>query len=167
VIDWQERLFPAMPQAHRDRALARASDLVWLARSLDMPVIASEQYPKGLGSTLDRLGIDEAVSKTTFSALKEPKFAACLTQNARHQIILTGMEAHICVAQTACDLLRAGHEVWVVADAVLSRRTLDWSLGIERMRNAGAVIVTAEAAMFELLGQAGGPIFKELSRRIR
>ena len=167
VIDWQERLFPAMPDGLRDHALARASDLVWMAQSLEMPVLATEQYPKGLGPTLAALGLQQAMPKTTFSALQDPAIAAALDDDAREQVILTGMETHICVAQTVRDLCCVGRDVWVVADACLSRRRLDWELGLERMRGDGAHIVTAEAVMFELLGQAGGPIFKELSRRIR
>ena len=90
-----------------------------------------------------------------------------LEASGRSQVILSGMETHICVAQTARDLLASALEVWVVADACLSRRRLDWELGLDRMRADGARVVTAEAALFELLGEAAGPIFKELSRRIR
>ena len=77
------------------------------------------------------------------------------------------METHICVAQTCRDLLTRGYEVWTIADCCLSRRELDWQLGFQRMAKDGAHVVTAEAALFELLGAAGGPLFKELSRRIR
>jgi len=167
VIDWQQRLYVAMDPAAQTHALARAGDLCWLARSLDLPVVASEQYPMGLGPTVDALSIHDAFAKTTFSAMGCPDFAAAVRETGRSQVIVTGMETHICVAQTARDLLGAGLEVWVVADACLSRRRLDWDLGIDRMRGDGARIVTAEAVMFELVGEAGGPIFKELSARIR
>jgi hypothetical protein len=167
VIDWQERLFPAMPEGLRDRALAQGANLTWLARSLDIPIVASEQYPRGLGPTLPDLEISQALPKTTFSAMRDPAFRQALEASGRSQVILSGMETHICVAQTARDLLASALEVWVVADACLSRRRLDWELGLDRMRADGARVVTAEAALFELLGEAAGPIFKELSRRIR
>jgi hypothetical protein len=167
VIDWQERLFPAMDESKRGHALARASDLVWLAGELEVPVLVSEQYPRGLGPTLAELGVDGAIPKTHFSALGEPAFKAALEGVRRNQVILTGMETHICVAQTCRDLRMQGFEVWVVADACLSRRELDWEMGLRRMMDDGARIVTAEAVLFELLGEAGGPVFKELSRRIR
>ena len=167
VIDWQARLFPAMDETRRSHALARAGDLIWLAQALEMPILVSEQYPRGLGSTLPELGVEGAIPKTSFSAIGEPKFAEALAAANRRQVILTGMETHICVAQTCRDLLAQDREVWVVADACLSRRTLVWELGLQRMRDDGARVVTAEAVLFELLCNAGGPIFKEISRRIR
>ena len=167
AIDWQERLFVAMPEKLRDSALRQAENLLWMARTLQMPLWVTEQYPKGLGPSLPQLEVTQAFAKTTFSAWADPDFRAAFTQGARHQVMVTGMETHICVAQSVRDLLAAGHEVWVVADACLSRHRLGWQLGLERMRGDGAKIVTAEAAMFELLGEAGGPVFKELSRRIR
>jgi isochorismate hydrolase len=167
IIDWQERLFPVMEESRRAHALARASDLVWLAGELQIPVLTSEQYPRGLGPTLTELGIDGAISKTSFSAMGEPDFVSALEATRRNQVIITGMETHICVAQTCRDLRMKGFEVWVVADACLSRRELDWRMGLQRMTDDGARMVTAEAVLFELLGEAGGPVFKELSRRIR
>jgi nicotinamidase-related amidase len=167
IIDWQERLFPAMDESHRVHALARAVDLAWLSRSLDMPVLTSEQYPRGLGSTLPALEVRDAIAKTHFSALGEPAFVEALKTTERRQIILVGMETHICVAQTCRDLLSSGYEVWTIADCCLSRRELDWTWGCHRMAEDGARVVTAEAALFELLGVAEGPLFKELSRRIR
>ena len=167
VIDWQVRLFPAMEESRKSHALARTQDLIWLAGALDVPVLTSEQYPKGLGPTLPELGIETAFSKTSFSAMQEPTFADAFAASGRNQVVLTGMETHICVAQTCRDLRAKEIQVWVVADACLSRRPLDWQWGLERMREDGARIVTAEAVLFELLGQAGGPLFKEVSRRIR
>ena len=167
VIDWQVRLFPAMEESRKAHALARTQDLIWLAGALNVPVLTSEQYPKGLGPTLPELDIKQTFPKTSFSAMQEPEFAEAFAAHGRSQVVLTGMETHICVAQTCRDLRANDIEVWVVADACLSRRSLDWQLGLERMRDDGARIVTAEAVLFELLGQAGGPVFKEVSRRIR
>ena len=167
VIDWQVRLFPAMEESRKDHALARTQDLIWLAGALDIPVLTSEQYPKGLGPTLPELEVVHPIAKTSFSAMQEPQFAEAFKKAGRNQVVLTGMETHICVAQTCRDLCEQDIQVWVVADACLSRRSLDWQWGLERMRDDGARVVTAEAVLFELLGQAGGPIFKEVSRRIR
>lgn len=171
LIDWQERLFPAMPEAWREQARARAQTLRWLAGELGVPTLASEQYRRGLGGTLDELAVPDTYEKMTFSALREPalaeRLAHLLPTGGPRSVIVSGMETHICVAQSCRDLVEAGYQVWLVGDACLSRRTLDWKLGLERARSDGALVVTAEAALFELIGQAGTPLFKELSRRIR
>jgi len=167
LIDWQERLFGAMPEAHRDRALRCATNMAWIARELEAPVLTSEQYPRGLGHTLPSLEATDAIEKVTFSAIQTEAFARKVHETGRDTILLTGMETHICVAQTARDLLAAGLSVYVVADAVLSRRTLDWRVGLDRMVADGARLITTEAAMFELIGRAGTPLFKEVSRRIK
>jgi nicotinamidase-related amidase len=167
VVDWQERLFPAMAADRRDAALRAAENLVWLARELGMPILVSEQYPQGLGPTVASLRVSEAVPKTHFSAVQEPAFAARLDAVAADEWVVVGMETHICVAQTVADLRARGVATRVVVDAVLSRRELDWHVGVERMRDLGASIDTAEGVLFGWLGQAGGPLFKELQRRIR
>ena len=167
VIDWQERLFPAMPEGERDDALRRAGDLVWLAGALEMPVVVSEQYPRGLGPTLAALGPVDAVPKLTFSAFATPDFAARVQACGRPTLLVTGMETHICVAQTCRDAVAAGYDVWLVADACLSRRPLDAALGRERIRDDGARVVTTEAACFELVGAAGTPLFRALSQRVK
>ena len=167
LIDWQERLFPAMPESIREYNLRQTSTLCWLARELSMSVIVSEQYPKGLGPSLAALEVEDAIEKIHFSAMQEPIFAQQVRESNSKNIILTGMETHICVAQTCRDLIDAGYDVWVPADAVLSRAKLDWHYGLQRMQGMGAMIVTAEAILFELLDKAGGAAFKEVSRRIR
>ena len=166
LIDWQERLYDVMPRERRESARAAAGLLRWMAGELGMPILASEQYPRGLGSTLSDLATPDPVEKMTFSALRTPAFTTRLGPAPR-AVLVAGMETHICVAQTCRDLVAAGHQVWLVADACLSRRPLDWELGVARIRQDGATVVTAEAALFELLGEAGTPLFKELSRRIR
>lgn len=166
-IDWQERLFPAMPEATRDQAVAAAAHLAWLAGELAIPVIRTEQYPRGLGPTLAALPDVPPIEKLTFSACDEPVFAARLRDSARRTAIVTGMEAHICVALTVRDLLDTGWSVFVVADAVLSRRPEDRALALERMRGEGAVIVPFESVLFELAGRAGTPLFKEIARRVK
>lgn len=166
-IDWQERLFPAMPAELRDAALAAAGHLGWLARELEIPIVRTEQYAKGLGPTLGALGGCETVDKMTFSACEAPEFARRLGATGRRTALVTGMEAHICVALTVRDLLEQGFGVVVVADAVLSRRPGDKALALERMRQDGAAIVPLESALFELVGAAGTPLFKEIARRVK
>ena len=166
-IDWQERLFPAMAEGVRDTNLKHAVNLHWLARKLNVPVLFTEQYPKGLGRTLQALDSQAAFEKTSFSAMHDPNFAKAVSQMERKTLILSGMETHICVAQTARDLRAAGYTVVVPADAVLSRRKLDWKMGLQRMVSVGCRLDSAEGILFEWVGQAGTPIFKELSKRIR
>jgi nicotinamidase-related amidase len=167
VIDWQERLFPAMDAATREDALARCQTLLWLAGELGLPVIATEQYPRGLGRTVPELTVPTPIEKLSFSAWAADGFVEALRATGRDQVLLVGMETHVCVAQTARDLLANGLEVWLVADACLSRFPRDRELGAQRIRDDGARIVTLEAAGFELLGAAGTPTFKGFSQRIR
>ena len=166
-IDWQERLFVAMPEGIAQQALRRASDLLWLAGELDMAVVTTEQYPKGLGPTLPDLRRPDPIEKLSFSAWRADDFARRLLDVRCTQVVITGMETHVCVAQTARDLMIEGFDVFVVADACLSRRKLDWRTGLQRMRDTGVLVTTAEAVMFELIGAAGTPLFKEVSRRVK
>lgn len=167
VVDFQERLFQAMPERERQHAQRNASTLCWLAHELDIPVLATEQYPRGLGPTVDGLDVGEATEKLVFSAAKEPAFAARLRRTARGTAVVLGMETHICVAQTCRDLLADSYRVVLATDACLSRRPLDWQLGHDRIRTDGGYPLTTEAIAFEWLGTAGTPLFKELSKRIK
>ena len=166
-IDWQERLFPAMEETVRERNLKNAVNLHWLARELNVPVLFTEQYPKGLGSTLSALEAQTATEKMTFSAVQTKGFLEAVQQLERQVVIISGMETHICVAQTARDLRTAGYTVVVPADAVLSRRKLDWKMGLQRMVSDGCRLNTTEGILFDWLGQAGTPLFKEVSKRVR
>jgi nicotinamidase-related amidase len=134
------------------------------ARIMDLHVIVSEQYPKGLGRTVDELGElpVEPIEKTVFSAARAPGFdlAGC------DQVLVCGIEAHVCVSQSVHDLLNRGIEVHVAADAVGSRHEFDYRQGLERMQRAGAVVTTVEAALFELLERAGTPEFKAVQKLI-
>ena len=167
LIDWQERLFPAMPERIRERNLKSAGHLRWLAYALDIPVLFSEQYPRGLGSTLEALSPTNAIDKSAFSAMKSERFSDAVRDTKRTTMILSGMETHICVAQTARDLRQAGFEVVLATDAVLSRRKLDWKMALQCMASDGCRLSTTEAVLFDWLEEAGTPLFKELSKRIR
>lgn len=165
VIDVQEKLLPAIADA---AGLLRGLQwLVGACQDLSLPIVFSEQYPRGLGPTVAPLRqlapTAPAVEKVHFSCVR----AACLPTGplAQRQFILCGMESHVCVLQTALDLLATGKEVFVVADAIGSRRTGDHTLALARMRDAGARIVSREMVLFELLGQAGTDAFRQASQR--
>ncbi|MGH8728825.1 MAG: hydrolase [Burkholderiales bacterium] len=164
IVDVQEKLVPTIHESAR--VIANCEWLAKLANRLDVPVIASEQYTKGLGPTVPQLKTlldDDGIGhKVHFSCVA----ADCLKNlpgAGRDQTIVAGIEAHVCVLQTAFDLNRAGNEVFVVADAISSRSPHDAALAIERMRGAGITIVTREMVFFEWLRQAGTQRFKELS----
>ncbi|MBF0431321.1 MAG: isochorismatase family protein [Fibrobacteria bacterium] len=142
------------------------------ATKLGIPIIISEQYPNGLGTTVTEIegfGMDDTpiLEKLTMSALGEPTLFEKIKQQKKRQIIITGVETHICVNQTVFDLL-ANFDGWiyVVADAVSSRREYDKTMALNRMREAGAHIITTEMAVFEWLKEAGTPTFKEIQKLI-
>lgn len=170
IIDMQTRLSAVMPTDPVQGVIQYAGILAQSAAMLEVPVLVTEQYPKGLGHTLPALANHLAqaaiVEKTTFSCLAEPKFERHLTRD-RTQIVLAGMEAHICVLQTALDLLASGKQVFVVEDAVISRNPAHKMNAINRMREAGCVITNSESVLFEWLGKAEGEVFKAISKLIR
>jgi nicotinamidase-related amidase len=138
--------------------------LLQASRILGVPALVSEQYPKGLGHTAPELGLrdEPVIEKVVFSAAKADGFRLA----GRDQAIVCGIETHVCVSQTVHDLLEAGVEVHVPADAVGSRHEIDYERGLERMERAGAVVTTVEGSLFELLGRAGTPEFKEVQKLI-
>jgi nicotinamidase-related amidase len=171
VIDIQEKLTTAMPKGVRDRVIEQVDILLTAVDSLAVPVIVTEQYPKGLGPTeqpiLARLPADTPViEKTRFSSAKVPAVASALKQKGRKQVFLAGMETHICVQQTALDLLELGYEVFVIEDAVSSRAKGNQFNALQRLRFAGAVITNLESLLFEWLGDASHPEFKKLAKLI-
>lgn len=170
LVDLQEKLMPAMHEPAP--VIANSLILLTAAGRLGVPTVVTEQYPQGLGHTVpeiaDRLHGREAVyAKMTFSAAADPATMARLRQSRRAQVILAGVEAHVCVTQTAIGLVQAGYQVFVVADATTSRRPQNLHLALERLRQNGVSIVSTEMVLFELLGRAGTEEFRELSRLIR
>jgi nicotinamidase-related amidase len=169
LIDIQEKLYPSIHE--REKMLARIDLLASAATLMHIPVMATEQYPKGLGKTLPEItGIISGVQpieKIDFSCFPAPGFQDQLAAYQRKQIIVTGIEAHICVAQTALDLLNNGFEVVLVADGVGSRRPLDSEIALRRLVHSGAVVTTAESVVFEWLRRAGSEPFKALQSRIK
>jgi nicotinamidase-related amidase len=170
VVDYQQKMMPAIHD--REGVLARAERLVRGVALLDLPVLVTEQYPRGLGRTEPQLvaALGEhyrPIEKTTMSVMGEPSFSDALRGTGCTQAILCGVEAHVCVCQSATDLRHAGYEVHVVADCVSSRRSEDTAIALERMKQAGCWMSTHEMAVFELLGRSDTPAFKEWIRMIR
>lgn len=169
VIDMQERLVPAMLAPAR--TLKNARVLIEAARELDVPVLLTEQYPQGLGHTMPEVAsVSQGVpvfSKIHFSCMEDDAFAAALTGLNRRQIVLAGMEAHICVVQTAASLLEAGYEVFVTSDATASRTAESEKACLDRLSAAGVGIVTTEMVVFEWLGKAGTKSFKLMLPKIK
>lgn len=164
VVDLQERLLAAIPDGSRVTSAA-----VWLcqaARLFDVPIQITEQYPQGLGATSDCLSefASARPAKTVFSAvpvLDYPGAAASI--ETRDQVVIVGVEAHVCVLQTAFDLLALGYRVFVAVDAVASRRPSDCEIALQRLRDSGAMLTTVEGAAFEWCIDARDPQFKALS----
>ncbi|WP_425046726.1 hydrolase [Primorskyibacter sp. S87] len=163
IIDMQERLVPAMQAPAR--TIRNTRTLLACAEELDVPVIMTEQYPAGLGMTVPELtpSQDTAIlSKMHFSCMEDPEFATHFRGFGRKQAVLAGMEAHICVVQTAASLIEEGYEVFVVSDATASRTLESEQACIARLNACGAGIVTTEMVVFEWLGKAGTPAFKKI-----
>ncbi len=165
VIDVQEKLAAAMPESSRARGVRATENLVFAARELGIPLVFTEQYPQGLGPTVPSLAATDPFVKTAFAATDEPGFDQRLV--AGRTVVLTGMETHVCVAHTAIGLRAAGLDVVVAPDACVSRRDEDRADGLAWMRSAGVTLLPSETLLFGWLGRAGGPLFKEISRRIR
>jgi nicotinamidase-related amidase len=167
VVDAQEKLLRAIEG--RDRLLSQTLRLVRAARLLGLPVFATEQYPQGLGPTVDSLAalIPDRPAKTTFHGLGAPGIAEGLAKAGVRHVTLAGIEAHVCIAQTALELLRLGYAVQVPADAVGSRFAIDREFALRRLELAGAVVSTAESALFEWVGGAEHPRFKDISALVK
>lgn len=169
IIDMQERLTPAMDGA--EPATANAAKLMQAAGRLGVPMLVSEQYPKGLGRTVPPIAAlaptGAVAEKLSFSCLEDAGWRGRFERLDRRQAVIAGVEAHVCVLQTALGLKAAGYEPAVVADAVASRKAESRAVALDRLRQNGVEIVTTEMVLFEWLGRAGTPEFKALSELIR
>ncbi|TAH63993.1 MAG: hydrolase [Gottschalkiaceae bacterium] len=168
IIDIQERLVPAMK--YGKKTIDNTNILIATAKKLDIPIIATEQYPKGLGKTVteisENINGDYIYEKISFSGYTE-EVKTALNQIERKKVIITGMETHVCVYQTVRDLLDNGYEVFIAEDAVCSRTKENYLNGLSIMDKMGAVIVNTETVLFDLLKEAGTPVFRELSKLIK
>jgi nicotinamidase-related amidase len=165
VVDVQEAFRKAVGEF--DTVVANAGVLAQGARALGLPVVVTEQYPKGLGETVsevaEHLNGVARHPKTVFSAARAEGFDLA----GRDQALVCGIEAHVCVQQTVQDLLDAGVEVHVAADATSSRTALNRRLGLEKMERSGAWVTSTEMALFELVGEAGTPEFKTIQALVK
>lgn len=168
VIDVQERLAAAMRPEAMERVINRTVAAIAGAKALGLPIVVTEQYPKGLGPTMkavkDALGDFTAIEKVEFSAFL-PQVRDRLA--ARPNVLVTGMESHVCVFQTVRDLTAAGLTPYLAVDAVLSRQPADHDVGVRLCAEAGAILTSVEAALFDALGKAGGPEFKAVSAAVK
>jgi nicotinamidase-related amidase len=171
IIDVQQRLAAAMPELDASILVKQTSVLLTGAKALNVPVIVTEQYPKGLGHTepdlLSMLSDDAVViEKTCFSCMQSDEFGHTLSALGRQHVIVVGMESHICVMQTVLALKHAGYDVSVVEDAVCSRNDAHKANALHRMRHNGVTVTNAESVLFEWLGDAKHPEFRALSKLI-
>ena len=167
VVDIQEKLLP--PIHERERLMRNAQLLLRLAKILQLPVIATTQYAKGLGGTVAEIAAllppeTQPIDKLEFGCFGSEKFCKAVRKlpKERDALLVCGMETHICVLQTVLGALQEGYAVHVAADACGSRAELNWTLGLARMRDAGAVISSTEMAIYELLRGSGTAQFKEM-----
>jgi nicotinamidase-related amidase len=169
IIDVQERLFPSIYD--HDRVLTRIDLLLSAAELMRIPLLVTEQYPKGLGNTIEELRRAiprfEPLVKMDFSCVPAPGFRDRLAELQRDQVVLAGIETHVCLAQTALDLASGGGNVFVAADASGSRRPLDAQIAIQRLDRNGITITTAEAVVFEWLRRAGTEEFKAIQPKLK
>ncbi len=168
AIDIQDRLVPAMK--YGEQVIQNTNTLISVAKKLGVPIIVTEQYPKGLGKTVSDLSNNLEGSltyeKTSFSGCTS-EVTSALKELGRKKIIITGMETHVCVFQTVRDLLADGYQVFVVGDAVCSRTKENYLNGLSLMSSMGAVVTNTETVFFDLMKQAGTPLFRELSKLIK
>jgi nicotinamidase-related amidase len=169
IVDVQEKLVRALD---KDVVVNRTTTLAKAAKIMGIPVVVTEQYPNGLGSTVDNVKNNLAtdtkiIEKTAFSALREPAFAQAIKDSGKKQIVICGIETHICVHQTVAELLSEGYDIYVVKDACASRNKYEFKQGIERMQENGAKISCVEIVLFEWLKSAKNPYFKEVQALIK
>jgi nicotinamidase-related amidase len=168
VVDVQEKLVPVMWNWPPVEKYVKA--MIQTAKELQLPLLATEQYPKGLGPTVaairELLG-HAPIVKLHFSCGADPESARALEATGRKQVIVVGIETHVCVFQTVRDLLERGYEVFICADAVTSRFEEHRRVALEQMRDLGAVITSAETVIFDLLHVCGTPEFKKVSALVR
>ncbi len=170
IVDVQDKLCGAMEPEALQAVVKNCSILLQAARLLEIPAIYTEQVPAKLGATLPQLlswlSPATRVEKSCFSCYEESAFCAQLMES-RPQVVLAGMEAHVCIVQTALQLQQMGRQVFVVEDAVISRSPANKANALDRLRQAGIVVSNTESVIFEWLEVAEGEIFRQLSRLVR
>lgn len=167
VIDMQQKLVPIVQQP--SEITSNCLKLIEAAKLLNIPVAATEQYPKGLGSTVEQISahLPTPIEKIDFSCTSSLNWGLAQDDpDARFKVVIAGIETHVCVLQTAFDLMSVGYRVYIAVDAVSSRKSLDQDIAIQRMAAGGAILTTTESVIFEWCRRAGTPEFKQLSRLV-
>jgi len=172
VIDLQEKMLAAIGTSPPETIVDKIRRLVGAAEALDIPIIYTEQYPKGLGPTEPRVKdvLSTAIGplvKDTCSCWRDQAFRTALQRTEREHVIMAGLETHVCIQQTALDLVRVDYQVFLAADAVGSRFAGDMDVSLQRMRRAGVEISTAEALIFELIERCDHPKFKDILELVK
>jgi len=170
VIDIQERLVPAMPQDVYLSLRNTVAILVEMAGLLGIPVLVTEQYPKGIGHTVSELAAlcnETVIEKVSFGCCGEPTFLEAMKKTGRSQVLVTGMEAHVCVYQTVLGLLEDGYYVHLIRDAICSRNKTDYLAAVANAEQSGAVVTTAETVMFQLLKESTHEQFRAVSKLVK
>ena len=172
LVDVQTQLFSVMSEIDRQEVEKNTSILVAGMKELGVPVVVTEQYTKGLGVTIGSLqqGLGELyrpLEKLAFSCWGEQPIREKIKGTGKNQVIISGIETHVCILQTVLDLLAGGYTVHVVADAICSRFSSDRQYALEMMKQMGAVITSTEIVLFQLLKLAGGPQFKAISKLVK
>ncbi len=169
VIDMQEKLLPHI-QNH-EQLLNKNLTMIHGLRALNVPIVVTQQYTKGLGNTVkpinEAIGNFSYIEKLTFSCYREPSFIKIMNRSGNRNVIITGIESHVCVLQTALDLLYNNFTPVVVTDAIGSRNSEDMKIALWRMRDIGCIMTTTESILFELCRQAGTPEFKKISNLVK
>lgn len=169
IVDMQEKFVPVIDEI--EDVIENCVKLMSGAKILGIPISATEQYPKGLGSTIPEIAAHlegKVPEKLDFSCLNALDWAESGHEpDGRSRVIVAGIETHVCILQTVLDLLAYGFRVYIPADAVSSRRSFDYEVALQRMAESGAVITTTESILFELCQTAAAPEFKEISRLVK
>jgi nicotinamidase-related amidase len=169
IVDIQTRLLNVMFE--KERLVSNCRKLIEACKLLEVPMVLTEQYPQGMGPTdpqiLEMLDHKERIEKLSFSCCGAEDFNRKVSEFGRKQVVVIGIEAHICVLQTVHDLLHQGYLVYVPYDAVSSRKKRDYENALDRIGRAGAIVGSVESAVFELMENAGTSIFKQVSKLIK
>lgn len=170
IVDIQEKFVPAIPDIQT--TMERVKIMIRATTELNIPIIVTEQYPQGLGSTVAELkeilpSDTRYITKTSFSCIGDESFRKAMMESGRKALFLAGIESHICVFQTAVESLAHGYEVYVIADAVASRRDVDRNTALAELRHAGVKVLNSESVIFMLLRDASHPSFRAISKIIR
>ncbi len=169
VVDVQERLVPAIHAELYRPSLKNIRIIIEAAAALGVPIVVTEQYPKGLGPTVQELRetlsgkSHRLLEKVTFSCARNEEFLGAVAAAGRRQVVIVGMETHVCVYQTSVDLARAGYSVFVLDDAVSSRFLHNYRSGLQALRDAGCTVFSTETAVFQLLKEAATPEFRKVA----